>query len=171
MLPFRVQFGRRAASRFHRYCVPPGHLIAQPGRYFAAPGQSAKACNNAAPAVFFLESRFCDFDGVTHNLHRAADDCSAWRPRGRGARSYPHPHGRGPQPVAEVRAAYEPAAEVDAGAEGRGPRRRAQGATLAELARSYGVGKSTISRPTASGASQTSRDDLSHAGRQRARKP
>jgi DNA invertase Pin-like site-specific DNA recombinase len=28
-------------------------------------------------------------------------------------------------------------------------RRRPQGATLAELARSYGVGKSTISRPTA----------------------
>jgi hypothetical protein len=59
---------------------------------------------------------------------------------------YPHPHRRGPQPGAKARAAYGPTTQIDTGAEGRGP--RTTGATLAELARSYGVGKSTISRLT-----------------------
>jgi DNA invertase Pin-like site-specific DNA recombinase len=36
--------------------------------------------------------------------------------------------------------------KTDGGAKAEARRRRAQGATLAELARSYGVGKSTISR-------------------------
>jgi hypothetical protein len=58
----------------------------------------------------------------------------------------PHSHRRGPQPGAEAQAAQGPAAEIDAGVTGRGPPATAEDATLAELARSYGVGKSTISR-------------------------
>src|SRR5271169_2526508 len=49
----------------------------------------------------------------------------------------PPGHRRGPQPGAEARAAHGPTLETD---------RRAEGATLAELARSYHVGKSTIPR-------------------------
>src|SRR5262249_24033085 len=40
---------------------------------------------------------------------------------GRGARSYPHPHRRGPQPGTEARAAHGPETEIDRGAAGRGP--------------------------------------------------
>jgi hypothetical protein len=40
---------------------------------------------------------------------------------GRGARSNPHPHRRGPQPGAEARAANGPSAEIDGGAAGGGP--------------------------------------------------
>ena len=40
---------------------------------------------------------------------------------GRGTRSYPHPHRRGPQPGAEARAADGPSAEIDGGAAGRVP--------------------------------------------------
>jgi DNA invertase Pin-like site-specific DNA recombinase len=51
---------------------------------------------------------------------------------------------------AEARAAHGPTLETDWRAAGReARRRRAEGATLAELARSYHVGKSTISRLTA----------------------
>ena len=48
---------------------------------------------------------------------------------------------------AQKQAAHGPAAEIDNRTAGRG-RSRAEGATLAELARSYDVGKSTISRLT-----------------------
>ncbi len=41
---------------------------------------------------------------------------------GCGARPYPHPHRRGPQPGAEARAAHGPQTEIDGGAAGRGPR-------------------------------------------------
>jgi hypothetical protein len=43
-------------------------------------------------------------------------------PRRRGARSYPHPHRRGPQPGAEAQAAHGPSAEVDGGPTGAGGR-------------------------------------------------
>jgi DNA invertase Pin-like site-specific DNA recombinase len=69
---------------------------------------------------------------------------------GRGARSYPHPHGRGPQPGTGARAAHGPAPKLTSAQQAEARRRRAQGATLAELARSYGVGKNTISRLTTS---------------------
>jgi hypothetical protein len=66
---------------------------------------------------------------------------------GRGARPNPHPHRRGPQPGAKAVAAHGPTAEIDPGAAGRGPPPTGAGrATLAEFVRSYGVGKSTISR-------------------------
>jgi hypothetical protein len=39
----------------------------------------------------------------------------------RAESSNPHPHRRGPQPRAEARAAHGPTAEIDPGAEGRGP--------------------------------------------------
>jgi hypothetical protein len=58
----------------------------------------------------------------------------------------PHSHRRGPQPGAEAQAAQGPAAEIDAGTAGRSPPATAEDARLTELARSYGVGKSTISR-------------------------
>ena len=66
---------------------------------------------------------------------------------------YPHSHRRGPQPGAEARPAHmgRPSKLTDAQkAEAR--RRRAEGATLAELARSYHVGKSTISRLAGQGS-------------------
>jgi hypothetical protein len=69
----------------------------------------------------------------------------AWRWSLSARALYPHPHRRGPQPRAEARAAYGPSADIDGGAAGPRPRRRrAEGATLAELACSYGVGRSTI---------------------------
>jgi hypothetical protein len=49
------------------------------------------------------------------------DDCRVGRLGRHGARSNPHPHGRGPQPGAEARAAHGQAPEIDAGVEGRGP--------------------------------------------------
>jgi hypothetical protein len=73
--------------------------------------------------------------------HRAADDCRPRRPRRRGARPHPHPHRRRPHRGAEARAAHGPSAEIDRRAEGRGSPARAERATLAELARSYHVGK------------------------------
>jgi hypothetical protein len=57
-----------------------------------------------------------------------------------------NPHRGGPQPGAEARATYGPTAEIDTGAAGRGP--PTTGRALAELARSYHVGKSTISQFT-----------------------
>jgi len=53
-----------------------------------------------------------------------------------------------PQPGAEALGQRKWAGrrKINGGAASRGRRRRAQGATLVELARSYGVGKSTISR-------------------------
>jgi hypothetical protein len=59
--------------------------------------------------------------GGHRHQHRAADDRRVGRLGGRGARSNPYSHSRGPQPGAEARAAYGPAAEIDAGAEDRGP--------------------------------------------------
>jgi hypothetical protein len=73
-------------------------------------------------------------------------DCRTRRLGGRGARSYPHPHCRGPQPGPEARAAHGRPPKLTDAQQAEARRRRAEGATLAELARSYGVGKSTISR-------------------------
>jgi hypothetical protein len=73
----------------------------------------------------------------------------AWRWSLSARDLYPHPHRREPQPRAEARAAYGPETEIDGVTAGRGSlRRRAQGATLAELARSYDVSTSTISQLT-----------------------
>ena len=63
------------------------------------------------------------------------------------ARYDPRPHRRAPQPRAEARPAHGPTVKIDA-AQKAEARRRAQGATLAELARSYHVCKSTISKLT-----------------------
>src|SRR6266436_608107 len=63
-------------------------------------------------------------------------------------RSNPHAHRRRPQPGTKARAAHGPTAEIDkltAAQKAEARRRRAECATRAELARSYGVGKSTIS--------------------------
>ena len=38
----------------------------------------------------------------TGTQHRALDDCRSRRPRGRGARPYPHPHCRGQKPGNEL---------------------------------------------------------------------
>jgi hypothetical protein len=81
--------------------------------------------------------------GRHRHQHQALDDCRLRRLGRRRARPYPHPHRRRPQPGAEARAAHGRETEIDGGAAGRS---QAQGATLAELARSYHVGKSTISR-------------------------
>jgi len=86
--------------------------------------------------------------GRYRHQHRALDDCRAGRLGRRGARPYPHPHCRGPKPGAEARAAHGPTLEITEAQKAEAWRRRAQGATLAELARSYDVGKSTISRLT-----------------------
>ena len=59
--------------------------------------------------------------GRHRHQHRALDDCRVGRPRGRGARPYPHPHRRGPQPGKEKRPAYGPSPEIDGGAAGRSP--------------------------------------------------
>jgi hypothetical protein len=56
-----------------------------------------------------------------------------------GVRPNPHSHRRGPQPGAEATAAHGPTFETRRRAAGRGP--TATHATLAELARSYQVGK------------------------------
>jgi hypothetical protein len=74
------------------------------------------------------------------------DDCRVGRLGGRGARSYPHPHRRGPQPGTEARAPDGPTAEIVPSAAGRGPTATGAGSMLGELARRYHGGKSTISR-------------------------
>jgi hypothetical protein len=58
---------------------------------------------------------------VGRHRHRAADDCRVGRIGGRGARSYQHPHRRGPQPGAKARATHGPTVETHDRAEGRGP--------------------------------------------------
>jgi DNA invertase Pin-like site-specific DNA recombinase len=63
-------------------------------------------------------------------------------------RPHPDPHCRGPQPSAEARAAHGPPPKLAAAQQAEARRRWAEGATLVELAGSYGVGKSTISRLT-----------------------
>src|SRR5262245_29823703 len=62
------------------------------------------------------------------------------------ARPDPYPHRRGPQPGAEARQHMGRPPKRMAAQQAEARRRQAEGATLAELARSYGVGKSTISR-------------------------
>jgi hypothetical protein len=52
-------------------------------------------------------------------------------------------------PGAEARVAHGPATEIDSGTAGRGTAALAEGATLAELARSYNFSQATISRLTA----------------------
>src|SRR5208282_6322845 len=47
----------------------------------------------------------CRAVGRHRHQHRAIDDSRAGRTGGRGARSYPNPHRRGPQPGAKARAA------------------------------------------------------------------
>ena len=59
--------------------------------------------------------------GRHRHQHRALDDCRPRRLGRRGARPYPHPHRRGPQPSAEARAAHGPQTKIDRGAAGRGP--------------------------------------------------
>jgi hypothetical protein len=85
-------------------------------------------------------------EALHRHQHRAADDRRARRLGRRGARSYPHPTAEG-RSRAQKRGQHmgrppklTPAQQAEA------RRLRAQGATLAELARSYGVGKRTISR-------------------------
>jgi hypothetical protein len=73
--------------------------------------------------------------GRQHQQHRALDAGGTRRPRRRGARSYPHPDSRGQEPRQGPRKAHGPT-----------PLRRAQGASLDELARSYNVSRATISR-------------------------
>jgi hypothetical protein len=55
----------------------------------------------------------------TWQQHRAIDDRRVRRLGGRGARSDPRPHRRGPQPRAEPRPAHGPTVKIDGGAEGR----------------------------------------------------
>jgi DNA invertase Pin-like site-specific DNA recombinase len=61
-------------------------------------------------------------------------------------RDLTHPHRRGPEPGAEARAAHGAETELTEAQQAEARKRRAEGATLAELARSYHVGRSTISR-------------------------
>src|ERR1700730_12679291 len=70
----------------------------------------------------------------------------AWRWSLSARDLYPHPHRRGPQPGGEARAAHGGPPKLTVAQQAEARRRRAEGATLAELACSYGVGKSTISR-------------------------
>jgi hypothetical protein len=84
--------------------------------------------------------------GRHRHQHRAIDDSCVGRIGGRGARSNPHPHRRGAQKRGQ-HMGRPPKLTPAQKAEAR--RRRAQGTTLAELARSDDVGKSTISRLTA----------------------
>ena len=78
--------------------------------------------------------------------HRALDDCRSRRLGGRGARSYRTrtAEGRSRAQKRGQRMGRKPKLTEEQQAEAR--KRRAEGATLAELARSYRVGKSTISR-------------------------
>jgi hypothetical protein len=57
--------------------------------------------------------------GRHEHQHRAIDDRRARWPGGRGARPYPHPYRRRPQPGTEARAAYVKALTIDRRAEGR----------------------------------------------------
>jgi DNA invertase Pin-like site-specific DNA recombinase len=64
------------------------------------------------------------------------------------ARPYPHPDSRGQKPRQGPRAADGPTPALTPEQQKEATRRRAQGATLDELARSYNVGISTIRRVT-----------------------
>ena len=72
--------------------------------------------------------------------------CCSRRPRGYGARFDPHSHRRGPQPGQKRGQHIGRPRKLTAAQQAEARQRRAEGATLAELARSYHVGKSTISR-------------------------
>ena len=84
--------------------------------------------------------------GGHQHQDRAADDSHFGRLGRRGARSNPYPHRRGPKPSAERGQRMGRKPKLTEAQQDEARKRRAEGATLAELARSYGVGKSTISR-------------------------
>lgn len=84
--------------------------------------------------------------GRHRQQHRALDDCCSRRLGRCRARSYPYPHRRGSQPSAKAWTAHRPETKLTEEQQAEARKRRAEGATLAELARSYDVGKSTISR-------------------------
>jgi len=72
--------------------------------------------------------------GRYRHQRRALDDCRSWRAGGRGAGSYPHPDGRGPQPGEGAKAEHGPPAAAQPAQQQEETRRRAEGATLKELA-------------------------------------
>ena len=78
--------------------------------------------------------------------HRALDDCRVGRIGGRGARPYPHRTAEGRSRAQKRGQRMGRKRKLTEAQQKEARQRRAQGATLAELARSYGVGKSTISR-------------------------
>ena len=79
--------------------------------------------------LFAIVKRIVDAGGQFRSLggavgrhrhqHRAADDCRSRRAGGRGARSYPHPHGGRQEPRQGARAAHGPPPEAHAAAAGR----------------------------------------------------
>jgi DNA invertase Pin-like site-specific DNA recombinase len=87
--------------------------------------------------------------GRHRHQHRAFDDRCLRRIGGRGTRPYPHARTAEGRTRAQKRGQHmgRPP-KLTAAQKTEARQRRAQGATLAELARSYGVGKSTISRLT-----------------------
>ena len=86
--------------------------------------------------------------GRHRHQHRARDDCRLWRLGGRGARSYSHPAppkaGAAPRPKENIWA--DPSLTVAQQKEAT--TRRAQGATLQELADSYDRSVTTMRRNT-----------------------
>jgi hypothetical protein len=58
----------------------------------------------------------------------------------------PHPHGRWPKSRESTRPAHRPPPALTPQQQAEAPQRRAEGATLKELARSYDVSQATISR-------------------------
>jgi DNA invertase Pin-like site-specific DNA recombinase len=105
--------------------------------------------------LFAIVKQIVDAGGQFRSLARpsadtatstALDDRCPRRPRRRGARPYPHPHGGRPEP-GEARGQHmgrPPKLTPQQQKEAR--RRRAEGATLKELAKSYNVGRATISK-------------------------
>jgi DNA invertase Pin-like site-specific DNA recombinase len=77
--------------------------------------------------------------------HRAIDDCRSRRAGGRGTRPHQDAHGGGTQPGEGARPTYGPTAKAEPRA-AEGSTAAAEGATLKELAKSYNVGRATISR-------------------------
>src|SRR5262249_52842689 len=84
--------------------------------------------------------------GRHRHQHRALDPGHTRRPGRRGVPSYPPPHRRRPEPRQGPRKSHGPSPFPHTGTEEEAIRRRAQGATLEELAHSYNVRRATISR-------------------------
>jgi AcrB/AcrD/AcrF family len=84
--------------------------------------------------------------GRHRNQHRSLDDCHPWRPRRRGARSYPHPRGGGQEPRQGARQTYGPHPFSHPAAAGGSPPAPRRGRDVEDLAQSYNVSMETISR-------------------------